>query len=600
KPNATFFVHTGWLEKTSVYLIRQGQQEAWYRLCKCALWCHATQLKKHMATDKHQRALKDCPSVKGSKQTALFAHGPGARHAAGVDRGHRGRDYSLIVDESTDTKTIKHMALMVRYFSAKEEKIITDFLGLVETPRTTAEDLYWAVTEFLLLVGFNVKKMRDVPNLHLVKCICHALDKCSSAASRQLAGSLEILIRESRNWFSNSALRKVHYCELYETLTGREKPPHLVRLATTRWLLWYGAVKSHTQQYDELRTLFRSVADADQGRECPIAHHLAELHEHGSHRVYITFLASILKETAAINVAFQRRYADISKAHADLRTFIETMARRILKPEAILCTQASGMVSLTELQALKVAMLNEDNFLPLDLVKFSGEGEGFYRAIVQERLSEEQKGAVMKACKNFLHAFVTELLGRLPSCVEGVAKMRAFVPSVALGERGRPRFSALPKDLISQSEEKAEEMASQWEKFASMSLQDFCPDEEDVKKVDIVKFWAAVGAMKDGGGELNFKELAGFALSFLTLPLSNAVVERLFSVLGVVKKKLRNRMGLEMLNSIFKIRTHLHAKGLCCVNFTPTPHMLASFTARLLYAPSRAGAGGVEVVEAEE
>lgn len=91
-----------------------------------------------------------------------------------------------------------------------------------------------------------------------------------------------------------------------------------------------------------------------------------------------------------------------------------------------------------------------------------------------------------------------------------------------------------------------------------MSFQEVCPNEEDVEGVDIVTFWAAVGSVKNGAGTLVFKELASFVLSCLTLPLSNAVVERLFSVLAVVKTKLRNRMGLEMLSAILRIRTHLH------------------------------------------
>ena len=64
--------------------------------------------------------------------------------------------------------------------------------------------------------------------------------------------------------------------------------------------------------------------------------------------------------------------------------------------------------------------------------------------------------------------------------------------------------------------------------------------------------------MKNGAGVQMFRELAGFVLGALTLPLSNAVVERLFSILALVKSKVRNRLGLEMLDSLLRIRTHLH------------------------------------------
>ncbi|KAF0303512.1 hypothetical protein FJT64_024502 [Amphibalanus amphitrite] len=43
----------------------------------------------------------------------------------------KGEKYSLIVDESTDVATNKNLAIVIRYFSKKEKRIMTDFVGLV-------------------------------------------------------------------------------------------------------------------------------------------------------------------------------------------------------------------------------------------------------------------------------------------------------------------------------------------------------------------------------------------------------------------------------------------------------------------------------------
>jgi len=47
--------------------------------------------------------------------------------------------FSLIVDESTDCRfsVVKYMAICIRYFSAKQEKIVTDFLEIIEVERAT-------------------------------------------------------------------------------------------------------------------------------------------------------------------------------------------------------------------------------------------------------------------------------------------------------------------------------------------------------------------------------------------------------------------------------------------------------------------------------
>ena len=67
--------------------------------------------------------------------------------------------------------------------------------------------------------------------------------------------------------------------------------------------------------------------------------------------------------------------------------------------------------------------------------------------------------------------------------------------------------------------------------------------------------------------------MANFALMALSLPISNAVVERVFSVMNCVKSKLRNRMGMKMLNSILYARLFPKIRNFCCNKFTPTARM---------------------------
>lgn len=129
----------------------------------------------------------------------------------------------MILDESTDNATVKHLVLMVRYFSYTKQKIITDLLGLVVVPQTTAHVLYNVFKLHMQKVGLDLKhllvlgtdgalnlcgstnslyallKRYDCSNLHLIKCTCHGLDKCASKASQSFSGSLEFLLRESRN-----------------------------------------------------------------------------------------------------------------------------------------------------------------------------------------------------------------------------------------------------------------------------------------------------------------------------------------------------------------------------------------------------------------
>lgn len=117
---------------------------------------------------------------------------------------------------------------------------MTEFLGLIVTPECTAQVLYTVVKEFINKMGlklgrlfaigtdgaanlcgphnslYALLKQNECPKLHLVKCICHGLDKCANYASKAIPNTLEYLLRESRNWFSHSAKRKFDYENLYQ------------------------------------------------------------------------------------------------------------------------------------------------------------------------------------------------------------------------------------------------------------------------------------------------------------------------------------------------------------------------------------------------
>ena len=60
-------------------------------------------------------------------------------------------------------------------------------------------------------------------------------------------------------------------------------------------------------------------------------------------------------------------------------------------------------------------------------------------------------------------------------------------------------------------------------------------------------FWAIASTVKDTGGEFALRDLSEFALKAYSLPISNALVERVFSRVTSVKTKLRNPLGLELL-----------------------------------------------------
>lgn len=57
-----------------------------------------------------------------------------------------------------------------------------------------------------------------VPDIIIVKCVCHSLHLCAEYACRELPKCLEFLVREIHSYFSHSLKRIVEYRELYLNL----------------------------------------------------------------------------------------------------------------------------------------------------------------------------------------------------------------------------------------------------------------------------------------------------------------------------------------------------------------------------------------------
>lgn len=235
---------------------------------------------------------------------------------------------------------------------------------------------------------------------------------------------------------------------------GHGKMPMLVRVGTTRWLSWYSAVKAHAAQYDELGQLFEEECQRDD--KCEIAKTLLEKHMDRANYCFMVFLRPILQEIAGQNVAFQKSHGDISALYRDLKSFVVSLAKRVVKPEAIRLASGSSMLRVTELDALRQALGDDANLKSIDMVSY---GRPLMDALLSlhvghtasERCTvqcDKKRAEVKGFCRRYLITLVQELMDRLPSCIDTVEKMRALAPKVALAVQGRPQFNQLPTDLV--------------------------------------------------------------------------------------------------------------------------------------------------------
>lgn len=285
--------------------------------------------------------------------------------------------------------------------------------------------------------------MSQVPQLQLVKCVCHSLHLCSSYASKEIPETLEFLIRETRSWFSNSSMRQNLYKDLYATINNGKIPNKLIPLCKTRWLVWSIAVKSTLQQWIELKTHFIERAN-DPKENCYMATILRNLYNDDSNLLYLIFLKPVLEQINSVNLLFQSQTAEVTELFGELRILLLSIARKIIKP-TYLYMQNSTVLCMEDLETIQRAVHDKNTWLSLDSVDL---GESFQEKALNCNISSKQLALVKTHCASFLLVLCRELVKRFPANLNLIEAVKYFSPKLCVNLLIQPKFQHLPLNLI--------------------------------------------------------------------------------------------------------------------------------------------------------
>lgn len=223
--------------------------------------------------------------------------------------------FSLLIDESTDISTEKLVCICIRYYSQKQNVIVTQFLTMLPIVHATSGDLYKVISDFFNKNDFTLQNLLGIgtdgasnmcgshnslfthlstnlglDNLILAKCICHSLHLCISKASEIFKDETDFLLRESYNWFRNSTIRMTSYREIYSLINSDTSNfRRLTQLSATRWLSRYTAIDKILTQYLVLETFFKMVSVKER---CHTARLLAEAYSNKENKAILRFFAS--------------------------------------------------------------------------------------------------------------------------------------------------------------------------------------------------------------------------------------------------------------------------------------------------------------------
>ena len=493
--------------------------------------------------------------------------------------GHlRENCFSLMVDESTDRGCVKHLALVVRV--ATQESIKDSFLTLVPLESASAESLYECVKSVFNganipykqnIIGFaadgasvmmgarhSLSKLLkdDIPNLFIMKCVCHSFHLCASKACNKLPRWLEDMIRDVYNYFL-SPKQTAAFKDFQEF--ANVKPHKLLHPCQTRWLSLHSAVKRLLEQLPALQLFFTKAALED--RVIAADTILQRLHDPFS-KLYLEFLDFVLPFFNDLNKEMQSENPKIYALHTRVSAVLHTILEFYMKP---------SVLESTPLSAVRVK--DPNNFVKLEELYLGGRVTASLQKY--QNLDRQQLDTFKLRCLDFYIEGASQILQRFNLSDSVFTNLKALdpqsvlmktIPSVA------PLAAQFPNLL---SENDLNEIDGEWRLLKNTEL-NVEPD------INVYKFWQKVGDLKKGDDSPMFPLLGNFMKKLLCLPHSSASVERVFSQVNLMKTKVRNSLNTESLNGM------LHAKktfeNSSAHSFKVTPGHLELMTADIYKA----------------
>ncbi|KAH8026460.1 hypothetical protein HPB51_020570 [Rhipicephalus microplus] len=235
-------------------------------------------------------------------------------------------------------------------------------------------------------------------------------------------------------------------------------------------------------------------------------------------KCYLLLLDCVLAEVQRVNKCYQAEKQDPMKLFEDLMLLVKSTAAKVSLPTS----------------RYDVLTVNINEYLDPNPYF----GHRFETALRDACLPRDDENELRLRARRFIVELFNQLRQRLPENIQCLQKASLLSIEHALKATQEP-ITELAAQFLSVEAMSACE--TQWRNLRHVK---WC-------RTDTTNgFWAEVGSYRDAHGDNPFAELDTLAMTVLSLPFSNAGVERCFSDMSIVKSKRRNRMNIYTLNAL--------------------------------------------------
>lgn len=536
---------------------------------------HLPDLIKNMCTDSDIAKGLACSRT---KTTAIVTNVIGSKEFQDVCEDLRQNKFSLIVDESTDIGTIKHLCVVVRY--SKNNTIKDNFFSLIPLSRADSQTLYDVIVDLFNsnnipyknnLIGFaadgaNVmmgkqnslmtRLKNDVPHLCVVKCICHSFHLCASYASQKIPRFVEDITRDIHNYF-NSSPKRTSELQEFQNFCNVKKHK-ILHPSQTRWLSVQSVVSRILEQYGALKLYF--IDAVSQGDVLAAEQILNRLRDPTT-KLFLQFLDFALPFFNILNKDMQAESPRIHVLYKNVSNVVRSIFDCFLKRNY-----------LTSVPLENIDYKDPRNFLPIEEFYFGANvAKTFLESDVT--LTNEQIHFFRIRCLEFYIESCDQILTRFP-LKNNPVKLFNFLDPVTVKSGSISSITDVANIFPNLIEDQhLQTLDNEWR---------FLRNTDSVKNLSdqIEIFWQKVSQYRLGDNQPMFPILSQFSLNLLCLPHSSANVERRFSEINLMKTKQRNSLGTKTVRGLVYTRQYLGSDK--CFNFTVSNELISNMNNKTL------------------
>ena len=506
------------------------------------------------------------------KCTNVVRQGLGLYFSRDLINRLRETKFSIIPDETTDVSTEKQLAICVSYFDFEKCEVMYSFYDMVSVDKCDAQSLYDAIRHSFQvrkipldnIIGFSSDTCNvmfgehqsvtslmkaDLPHIVFVRCNCHMIHLCVSHACLKLSTSLEDLCRNVYTHFSRSSLR-MHELEEFQDFVN-VSPHKLLSVGQTRWLSLEACVNRLLEQWDALKLYFTAVI-TEKRDPSYVTESIYQNMSNPFIKAQLQFLQVQLHRTNEFNKLFQSEKPMLQDLHAHVKNLLSEIMSDFINLNHV---RNSNPFTI-DIHDVKLRVPIKQVYLGIHATE----------TLSQQPTCSDTEG--IKKLKQSCQAFLIELVEQVRSRFRTDSfKMLEFLkPENALGRNPSSLvevFAALPY-LDSMCDKGAADI--EWRR---LSLD--CQFKEEK---DAAEFWKKQLLLKNEVGEPKFPNLKKVVACTLSLPHSNACVERLFSHLRRIKTDIRSSLKSTSLVSLLHIKNGLRNKGISSHQLTADRQLL--------------------------